>query len=138
MNERAGSGNGGSADASPAMDADSSSGSQAAGQPFHEVPEGIHVRRKMNIGNGIGEKLHPKPLRHRAFFRKSERSGFLVFEEGNKGLDAALLHPLKIVLQPIVPVRPQNHGQRRGGIALDPENLVHGSCNPAYPCSIGS
>ena len=106
MNESASSGDGGSANASPAMNADMSSGFEEAGQFCYESPEGFRIRWNMNIWNGIREKLHSKPLSHRAFFCKPEHSGFIHFKEGNQSLNSALLHSPQFVLQPVIPARP--------------------------------
>jgi len=68
MNESASSGDGGSANASPAMNADSSSGFKKTRQSGNKNPEGIQVRRNVNIGNGIRKKLHSKPFSYRILF----------------------------------------------------------------------
>ena len=125
VNERAGSGNGGPADASAAMDPNALAGAEAIGQAADEFPEGRNVRRNLGIGNRVREEIQANMVGNRAFVGKAKEQCLIPFEERNERLDSAPLHAEQFVLEPLIAAWPDHNGQRRGRSAFDPEDVVH-------------
>jgi len=63
------------------MDANRYSSGDATNQLCNKPIEGIEIRRDMNIGNGVREKLHPNLICNLPLKRESKRGGLILFKK---------------------------------------------------------
>ena len=122
--QRAGSGNGGAADASTAVNADVLSGAEAACKPGGKDPESYGVRRNVGVGKGMREELHSGFGCHAAFVLQSEPCGLILFEERDESLNSTLLELGQFIPMLVISARAENEGQREFRLAFDPEDIA--------------
>src|ERR1700677_1186270 len=91
VDEGAGGDDGGAADASQAMNADSLACLEAAGEVAHERLECLRIGWELVIGNGVVEELHAELFGHETFVTEHEHFDLIFTEKRNQRVDAGAL-----------------------------------------------
>src|ERR1700723_2355896 len=88
MDEGAGGGERGAADAPPAVDADAVALAEALCKAIDKGAEGAGIARDMVIGDGMVKKVHAQAPGGQGFFLELEHFDLVVTEHGDEHVDA--------------------------------------------------
>jgi hypothetical protein len=115
MDEGAGSGDGGTANAPPAMNADSLAAAETAGEVAHKCPKGARIGRELVIGNGVVEKLNAKLFGKERLFCQLEHVYLVFTEQRDERVDAGALEMDEFPAQAAAAAGTEDDCQRHGG-----------------------
>jgi hypothetical protein len=88
MDEGAGGGERGAADAPPAVDADAVAISEALSKALDKGAEGAGIAGDVMIGDGMVKKVHAQAPGDQGFFLELEHIDLVVTEHGDEYVDA--------------------------------------------------